>query len=365
MFRLKIVSISIAMFVLFSNSAYADETNVSDELVVKALSNPQNKYYQLLSNVAPLVLRKMSGFGSSTVFAKSSDGQGLVLTALHIENSKFPQVPEMLGLKQSNDWAFELQPIRRTDKPPVESVIDTFLDPTLVTPVLGGFTLYSPKADMSYDQVNSHLYPKNDFALMVLPQVGAWYWTKDPVTGMPTRLNGKYSPQALTAIKSEPLGLAEPTIGSEVMLVGFPKKNTPDYRRQSILDVRNGQSYSTGQTLSDAEAIELFKTAEGAEKLIPYDGNVEFLILGKASPGFSGGGAFDLNGNYLGVIVRGGKFEDGRDFVRIVKAHYVLSQSVQKIESMTDSKQRDMTLKLFSKEILQKTKAYTCRFFYR
>jgi hypothetical protein len=365
MSRLKLVSASIVMLALFSETAFAENTNFVDhELVVSALANPQNKYHKLLSNVAPLVLRKMSGGGSATIFAKTADGQGLVLTALHIENSKFPQVPEMLGLNDSKDWSLELQPIRRTDKSPVESVIDTFLDPVGVTPILGGFTLHSPKADIPYNQVNSHLYPKNDFALMVLPQVAAWYWAKNS-SGVPSQLDGKYSPQALTAIRSEPIGVAEPTIGSEAVLVGFPKKNTPDTRTQSILDVRNGQSYSTGQTLSDAEAMEILKTAEGAEKLIPFDRNVEFLILGKASPGFSGGGAFDLQGNYLGIIVRGGKTDDGLEFVRVVRAQYVLSQSIQKIENMTTGEKRDKTLGLIPKELQQKTKIYICKYFYR
>lgn len=366
MFRSKIFSIGIAVLLLFSKLAYAQETNFVDhELVSNALANPHNLHHRVLSKVAPLVLRKMLGGGSATVVAKSNDGQGLILTALHIENSKFPQDSEMLGLKDTGDWAFELQPILRNDKSPVESVIDDFLDPKHVIPVLSGFTLYSPKVDMPYSQVNSGLYPKNDFALIALPQVGAWYWHKDPQTGFPNQFAGKYSPLPLTSISSEPLVIADPIVGSEAVLVGFPKTKVPNPKTQDVLDVRNGQSYSTGRILSDSEASELLKTAEGAEKLLPYDRNVEFLILGRASAGFSGGGVFDSNGNYLGILVRGGKFKDGSDFVRVVRAQNVLSQAVQKIQSMTDSKKREMTLGLISSEIKQQAITFLCKSFYQ
>lgn len=366
MTQLKKISIGIFLFLFFSKSAYSQVRDFVDhELVSNALANPNNRHHRVLSKVAPLVLRKMFGGGSATVVAKSNDGQGLILTALHIENSKFPQDPEKLGLKESGDWAFELQPILRNDKSPVESVIKDYIDPKHVIPVLSGFTLYSPKFDRPYDQVNSSLYPKNDFALIALPQVGAWYWYKDPQTGLPSQLPGKYSPLPLTSIRSDPLGTAEPMPGSEAVLVGFPKNKTPDPSTQNVLDVRNGQSYSTGQILSDTEANELFKTAVGVEKLLPYDSSVEFLVLGKASPGFSGGGAFDVNGKYLGMLVRVGKFKDGREFVRVVRAKSILSQAVQKIQSISDDRTREMTLGLIPKEIIKKTKTDFCKTFYR
>jgi hypothetical protein len=63
------------------------------------------------------------------------------------------------------------------------------------------------------------------------------------------------------------------------------------------------------------------------EAAIAYDPAVEFVVAARASSGMSGGGAFDPDGRYLGVAVRGTvKPVDGKYLVRIVRAPYLLKQ---------------------------------------
>ncbi|MCK6599054.1 MAG: hypothetical protein L6Q37_11875, partial [Bdellovibrionaceae bacterium] len=240
----------ISFYSVFSSATYLNENVFVDhELVSKTLMDPSSRYYKALSKVAPLVLRKVEGGGSATVFAKSIDGQGLVLTALHIQRIKFLNTSEILGLRNLSDWSFELQPIHREDNYPVKSVIDGLKDSEHVIPVLGGFTMYKPNTQIRDKKVNIEWYPKSDFALIALPQVNAWYLDvpSDPSMGtLPTLFPGKYSSEPLTAIKLDYLKIASPNEGAEVILVGFPRKNDIDPSIQNRLEMRNGQSYSTG-----------------------------------------------------------------------------------------------------------------------
>ena len=113
---------------------------------------------------------------------------------------------------------------------------------------------------------------------------------------------------------------AEPEPGTQALVLGFPR-DLPDH-------VFGGELVaSVGEILDDARAKDMLSRADADEAAIPYDPTVELVIAARASSGMSGGGAFDADGRYLGVSVRGTvQPVDGKYLVRVVRAAYVLAQ---------------------------------------
>ena len=108
--------------------------------------------------------------------------------------------------------------------------------------------------------------------------------------------------------------------GAQVLLLGYPR-NLPDR------DFRGELVASVGEVLDDATARDRLSRAEADEASIPYDPDVELVIAARAVSGMSGGGVFDVNGRYLGVMVRGTtQAVDGRYLTRVVRVSFIQAQ---------------------------------------
>lgn len=113
---------------------------------------------------------------------------------------------------------------------------------------------------------------------------------------------------------------AEPKPGTQALVLGFPR-DLPDQAFGGELVA------SVGEILDDTRAKDMLSRADADEAAIPYDPAVELVIAARASSGMSGGGAFDADGRYLGVSVRGTlEPVDGKYLVRVVRASYVIAQ---------------------------------------
>ena len=113
---------------------------------------------------------------------------------------------------------------------------------------------------------------------------------------------------------------ADAKAGTQALVLGFPR-DLPDQAFGGELVA------SVGEILDDTRAKDMLLRADPDEAAIPYDPAVELVIAARASSGMSGGGAFDEDGRYLGVSVRGTlKPVVGKYLVRIVRAPYVMKQ---------------------------------------
>ena len=136
-----------------------------------------------------------------------------------------------------------------------------------------------------------------------------------------------YDPKAITA-SEQPWADAKP--GTQALVLGFPR-DLPDHTFDGELVA------SVGEILDDARAKDMLSRADADEAAIPYDPAVELVIAARASSGMSGGGAFDEDGRYLGVSVRGTlQPVDGKYLVRVVRAPYVLAQLKAALAAATE-----------------------------
>jgi hypothetical protein len=107
--------------------------------------------------------------------------------------------------------------------------------------------------------------------------------------------------------------------GELVALAGYP---------QDTVTFPQG-AFAVGQVLSDAAATDAIATLLAAgdeEGSLPYDPDVEALVIGDALSGMSGGGAFLADGTWVGTLVRASEPHPafgGLRVVRIVRASYL------------------------------------------
>ncbi|MDQ3335226.1 MAG: serine protease [Myxococcota bacterium] len=119
-------------------------------------------------------------------------------------------------------------------------------------------------------------------------------------------------------LSQQPWAEAKP--GTQALLLGFP-------RDMPAMTFGGELVASVGEILDDTRAKEMLLRADADEAAIPYDPSVELVVAARASSGMSGGGAFDEDGRYLGVSVRGTLNPvDGKYLVRVVRAPYVMKQ---------------------------------------
>lgn len=77
-------------------------------------------------------------------------------------------------------------------------------------------------------------------------------------------------------------------------------------------------------SLKYSDDIQVANSADLSERKVPFDAQFEALTSAQAEPGFSGGGVFSLNGEYLGALVRGDT-KDGK-FSRFVKVDFIFQE---------------------------------------
>jgi hypothetical protein len=79
-----------------------------------------------------------------------------------------------------------------------------------------------------------------------------------------------------------------------------------------------------GAIVDDAVARDVLLHAEEEEASVPYDPEVELVVEARAVSGMRGGGAFDADGKFVGVMVRGTTTKvDGKYFTRVVRASFI------------------------------------------
>jgi len=143
-----------------------------------------------------------------------------------------------------------------------------------------------------------------------------------PFPESPDRVAGLvplYDPRDHT--RTDPL-IAQPAANDAVILVGHPQDTT----------MFPHGAFATGNVLSDADATAAIATLAAAgdeEGSIPYDAEAELLVVGDAVAGMSGGGAFALDGTWLGVMVRASDAQPAFGnlrIVRVVRATYLAAE---------------------------------------
>jgi hypothetical protein len=124
-------------------------------------------------------------------------------------------------------------------------------------------------------------------------------------------------PRGISA-SAKPWIAAQP--GAQALLLGFPR-NLPDR------DFHGELVFSVGKVLDDATARDKLARAEPDEASTPYDPEAEFVVAARAVSGMSGGGVFDVDGRFLGVMVRGTVNRvDGVYLTRVVRAAFIRTQ---------------------------------------
>jgi hypothetical protein len=81
--------------------------------------------------------------------------------------------------------------------------------------------------------------------------------------------------------------------------------------------------------LSDTEAeaaIDELHAVGDTEGNIPYNPSVEFFVEATAIAGMSGGGAFNSEGQLLGIIVRASDTENAVRIIRFIRITYIKSK---------------------------------------
>jgi hypothetical protein len=183
--------------------------------------------------------------------------------------------------------------------------------------------LYSPVPPRSaFDAKGqlSNILPKHDIVvgtlsgdiIEVVGHLGALPQAKVNDRDVPLVDPGKH------AASKSPWAPATP--GSLALVIGFPR----DLPERAF---GGEQVASLGEVLADDAARAMLARSDKEEAAIAYDPAVEMIIAARAVSGMSGGGAFDEQGRYLGVAVRGTLTPvDGKYLVRVVRAPYLAAQ---------------------------------------
>jgi hypothetical protein len=248
------------------------------------------------------------GPGSKTIWSrKNTYGLGLYISANHVYNigGWHSRNAEFFDILSEDLGIFGTSQI-----PPANG--DVFLGNTLIA----DFPLMH--FDISPSATNTTLLPSEDFYIGVidnqrvvesmLPQYPGLVQTNVPLD--------LYDPYNRTELSQT---WSEPNEGENSILVGYP---------QDVENYPNG-AVASGKILSDNEAeaiIDKLRAAGDPEGDIPYNSLVEFFVEAQGLVGMSGGGAFNSDGQLLGVMVRASDTENAPKVIRVVKITYIKSK---------------------------------------
>lgn len=261
------------------------------------------------------------GPGSAVVWSRRTDGgYGLVASAVHTlgvgwfgaggeDVAERLQVPEQHG-------------VLRMNVPPANG---DFGLPDL-SPL---YSLYNP--DIPGDQNDdfmADILPRHDVFLGLVDAHRVVYDGMGPFPTSPRRAPGLvelFDPADLS--RTEPMG-PEPDAGALLLLVGYPQDGTsyPD------------GAMSVARVLADDDAdaaIAALADRGDAEGDVAYDAEVELLAEGSALVGMSGGGAFDVQGRWVGTLVRASDAHDGSQIIRIVRSSYLAGRVRTACDALT------------------------------
>ena len=294
------------------------------------LNGDDQKLIDLLNKVRGSVGKR--GLGSKTIWSKKNQYDlGLYISANHVYNISGwkSRNAEFFDINKENLGIFESSQL-----PPKDGNI--ILGKTLIA----DFPLMH--FDISSSATNSTILPAEDFYFGVFDN---------------QRVEKGMFPQYPTLIKTDaPLDMYDPHNRTKLpqtwnipnkseiaILVGYPQDET---------NYPNG-AVTTGKILSDEEAkvvIKKLKEAGDSEGTIAYNSTAEFFIDARGLAGMSGGGAFNSNGQLLGIMVRASDTENAPKIIRAVKISHIKSKLTQFYNGLSQD-EKDMLKPFLSGEI--------------
>ncbi|MFX1706686.1 trypsin-like peptidase domain-containing protein [Chitinophaga sp. CC14] len=251
------------------------------------------------------------GPASKTIWSRKNDyGVGLYISANHIYNISgwSSRNAQFFNLFSENPGIFETSQI-----PPANGNI------TLGNTLIADFPLMH--FDISPNATNTTILPSEDFYLGVIDNQRI---EQGPLPQYPTLVQTAASLQMYDADNRTKAiqTWATPVAGEKAIAVGYPQDNG---------NYPNG-AVAYGKILSDTEAadiIQKLKAAGDAEGEVPYNPDVEFFVEAQGIAGMSGGGAFNSEGQLLGIMVRASDKEKAPKIIRVVKVVYIKSRMVE------------------------------------
>ncbi|MEI3800328.1 MULTISPECIES: hypothetical protein [unclassified Chitinophaga] len=309
--------LSIAAGVLFQSCHKKSNQGPDDPPVGKpavtriedVLNGKDQSLINILNKVRGSVGKR--GPASKTIWSRKNDyGVGLYISANHIYNISgwSSRNAQFFNLFSENPGIFETSQI-----PPANGNI------TLGNTLIADFPLMH--FDISPNATNTTILPSEDFYLGVidnqrieqgpLPQYPNVVQTAAPLQMYDADNRTK-------AIQT----WAVPVAGEKAIAVGYPQDNS---------NYPNG-AVAYGKILSDTEAadiIQKLKAAGDTEGDVPYNPDVEFFVEAQGIAGMSGGGAFNSEGQLLGIMVRASDKEKAPKIIRVVKVVYIKSRMVE------------------------------------
>lgn len=259
--------------------------------------------------------------GSFVLWSRRTEGeQALVASALHTLGAGWygPVGTEITAaLEPPQDIG-----VLRLQVPPADGALSF----DALSPL---YDLYHPDVPaVQHTQDMADILPRHDLFVGLtdpqrLPNLDP-FPTPEPLQPGPVPL---YDP--LDATTSEPTFSAAEA-GSTALIIGFPSEGPPD------------GAFSLGTILDDAEAlaaIEELAAAGDEEGSIPYDAEVEMLVVSHAEVGMSGGGAFDDQGRWIGVLVRASTTDGVGPYTRVVRATHIAEGLDEAFSTLSEAEQ--------------------------
>lgn len=297
------------------NSSPTDLSQLSK--IEAVLRGDDHALIALLNNVRGSVGKR--GTGSKTIWSRKNDyGLGLYISANHVYNIRgwTSRNAEYFDIASSNTGVFETSQI-----PPVNGNAD------LGNILIADFPLMH--FDISTSATNRTILPSEDFFLGIIDnqRVKQNLLAQIPnlvQTNVPLEM---YDPNSRTKNNKT---WNNPKAGENAIVIGYP---------QNVKSYPNG-AVALGKILSDAEAeakITQLHAAGDSEGDIPYNSSVEFFVEAHALPGMSGGGAFNSEGQLLGIIVRASDTKNAPRIIRAVRISYIKSKMMEFYNSLSQT----------------------------
>lgn len=267
-----------------------------------ALNHSSTDFVNLINKVRGSV--GTNGAGSKVIWSKKNDyNLGLFVSANHVYGiSSWTSLnEEFIDIVAINNGIFLGSKIPKTNG-----------NISLSNEWNANFGLYHPQIPSI--ATNTTILPKDDFYLGIIDNQriidnGLGNYPNFVQTSTPLQM---YDPNNKT-LATQTWAI---TNANEVVLaIGYP---------QDKAKYPNG-AVSTGKVYSDSEAesiIQSLKLKGNVEGDIPYNPQVEFLANIDAIAGMSGGGAFNADGQLLGIMVRATEL-NGKPVLRVVRITYI------------------------------------------
>lgn len=288
------------------------ETNLIK--IEDALNHPNIDFVNLVNKTRGSV--GTNGSGSKVIWSKKNDyNLGLFVSANHVYGiNTWPSLSEdFIDIATINNGIFG-----GSKMPPTNGNI------SLTNEFIASFGLYHPNVPSSV--TNTTIHPANDFYLGIIDNQrivdnGFGNYPNLVQTSTPLEI---FDPYNRTRANQT---WALPNPDDIVFAIGYP---------QDQIAYQNG-AVATGKVYSDAEAeniIQLLQQSGDVEGDIPYNPQVEFLTNIEAVAGMSGGGAFNDEGQLIGVMVRATTLNE-EPVLRAVRMRYIVEKLHDYFNSLT------------------------------